>query len=227
MEHKNDSQKKPPYSELLEFLDMQARHHEWVMSERKMVTSEHKPQTTKHRSYAATVGRKEACMVCRKGNHPLRDCANLQGTTLEERWEIVKKAALCRNCLKPGHIASKCRKLPMCKRCNKYHHTLLQMEIASKTEGTNKVPKDVTYVASSKGTNEVLLMTCRVEVTAPDSTVTQARALLDCAATTSLITEFLANKLLLPWQSSNHKIKGLAGFNVRPRGTVKFKVGGV
>ena len=70
-------------------------------------------------------------------------------------------------------------------------------------------------------------MTCRVEVTAPDSSVTQARALLDCAASTSLITERLANKLRLPRQHSNHKIKGVAGFDVRPRGTVKFKVAGV
>ena len=70
-------------------------------------------------------------------------------------------------------------------------------------------------------------MTCRVEVTAPDNTVTQARALLDCAASTSLITERLANKLRLPRQRSSHKIKGVAGFDVRPRGTVKFKVAGV
>ena len=57
------------------------------------------------------------------------------------------------------------------------------------------VPKDVTYAASSRGSKEVLLMTCRIEVTAPNSSITQARALLDCAASTSLITERLANKL--------------------------------
>ena len=164
---------------------MQARHHESVTPERKPVTSEHKPQTTTHRSYATTVGREEACVACRKGNHPLGECAKFQGATREERWEIVKRAAWCKNCLKPGHIARMCRKLPMCKRCNKYHHTLLHMETAPKTEGTNKVPKDVTYAAPSKGKKEVLLMTCRVEVTAPDSSVIQARALLDCAASTS------------------------------------------
>ena len=69
-------------------------------------------------------------------------------------------------------------------------------------------------------------MTCRVDVTAPDSSVTQAKALLDCAASTSLITERLANKLRLPRQRSHYKISGVAGFNVRPRGTVKIKVAG-
>ena len=128
MEHSNNSQKTPPYSELLEFLHMQARHHESVVPERKPVTAEHKPQTTTHRSYAATVGREEACVACRKEKHPLGDCATFQGATQEERWEIINKAALFKNCLKPGHIASTCRKLPMCIKCNKYHLTLLHMD---------------------------------------------------------------------------------------------------
>lgn len=70
-------------------------------------------------------------------------------------------------------------------------------------------------------------MTCRVEVTASDSSITHARVLLDCAASTSLNTEQLANKLRLPWQPSNQKIKGVAGFNVQNRGTIKFKGAGV
>ena len=36
-------------------------------------------------------------------------------------------------------------------------------------------------------------MTCEVQVMAPGSSVLQARALLDCAALTSLITEYLAH----------------------------------
>ena len=82
------------------------------------------------------------------------------------------------------------------------------------TEGTNKVPKEITYVASSKGSKKMLLMTCRVDVTAPDGSVTQARVLLDCEALTSLIMERLANKLCLPRQRSNYNIKGIAGFNI-------------
>ena len=48
MEYSNDSQKTPPYSDLFNFLDLQARHF-------KSVTSEWKPQATTHRSYAATL----------------------------------------------------------------------------------------------------------------------------------------------------------------------------
>ena len=63
LECSNDSQMMPPYSELLKFLDMQARHFE-------SVTSERKPLTTTHRSYAATV--EKECVACGKGrNYPL------------------------------------------------------------------------------------------------------------------------------------------------------------
>ena len=70
-------------------------------------------------------------------------------------------------------------------------------------------------------------MTSRVKVIAPDGSVMQARALLDCAALTSLVTEHLAQKLHLPRCRSNFTINGVAGIDVRPRGTVSFKVAGV
>ena len=84
MEHSNHSQKTPPYSEVLEFLNMQARHHESVtskhkpvkserkpvMSERKPVTSERKSQTTTHRPYARQlVARKRAWCAGKETTH--------------------------------------------------------------------------------------------------------------------------------------------------------------
>ena len=70
-------------------------------------------------------------------------------------------------------------------------------------------------------------MTCQVKVTAPDGSIMQTRALLDCAALTSLITKRLVQHLQLPCCHSNFKINGVAGTDVRPRGTVSFKVAGV
>ena len=218
MEYSNDSKTTPPHEELLKFLDSQAQHHESVSSERK-------PQTTTHRSYAAVV--EDSCAVCGRENHPLAGCSQFQRMTREERWDIVKREARCKNCLKVGHRASRCRAPPMCKRCNKYHHALLHIEAEFKEEDTENVDRDVTYVAPSKGGEEVLLMTCRVKVITPDGTVTQARALLDSAASTSLITERFANKLRLPRRHSNRHIKGVGGVNVRSKGAVKFKVAGV
>ena len=70
-------------------------------------------------------------------------------------------------------------------------------------------------------------MTCRVKVRASDGSVTQARALLDCAASTSLVRERLAQRLHFPPRHSNFTINGVAGCSVRPNGTVSFKVAGV
>ena len=70
-------------------------------------------------------------------------------------------------------------------------------------------------------------MTCRVLVISFDGSVIQARALLDCAATTSFITERLAQKLHLPRCTSKFNINGIAGLNVRPSETVSFNVAGV
>ena len=87
-------------------------------------------------------------------------------------------------------------------KCHKYHHTLLHIEAGPKKEGVKtertKVSRDMTYEAPTKRSEEVLLMTCRVEVMAPDGSGTQARALLDCAASTSLIMECFAKSCLYP-----------------------------
>ena len=107
MEYSNDFQTTHPYSKLLKFLDMQASHFESVTSEQKL-------QTTKSRSYAVTV--KKECIVCgRGGKHPLGACSKFQGMAREEQWDMVEKGSLCKNCLNPGHIVSKCRAPPMYK----------------------------------------------------------------------------------------------------------------
>ena len=63
---------------------------------------------------------------------------------------LVKKAALCKNCLKLGHIASKCHTPLISEKCHKYHHALLHVEADPRTEGTKKVSEDVTYAPPSK-----------------------------------------------------------------------------
>ena len=97
----------------------------------------------------------------------------------------------------------------------------------AKSEETKEIKKDLTYATPSHG-GEVLLMTCRVKVIAPYGSVTQARALLDCAASTSLITERLAQQLRgYPDTVVTSQINCVAGIDVHPRGTVNFKVTGV
>ena len=76
-----------------------------------------------------------------------------------------KRDVRCKNYLKPGHMASKSLASPMCKKCWKYHHSLLHIEPIPKTKETKK--NHLTYAAPSQG-GKVLLMTCCVKVIAPD-----------------------------------------------------------
>ena len=143
MEYSNDSQTTPPYFELLEFLDMQAQYFESVSSERK-------PLMTMHRSYKATVERE--CMACGKGgNHALGTCRKFQGKSREKQWVVIKKAALCNNCLSQSTLWASVAHVQCAMEDN-------SMEDDPKMEKTKKVCKEVTYVAPSKRTEEVLLM---------------------------------------------------------------------
>ena len=169
IEYSNDSQKTPPCFDILEFLDMQARQFESVSSGKKL-------QPTTYGSYMVIV--EEACVACRTGNHLSGSCSKFQGMEREEaETQLINKGALYKNCLNSGHIASRCHTPPMCKKCGKYHYTLLHIVVDLKTERTKKVSNDVTYTAPSRRDEEVLLMTCQVEVIAPDGSVAQARAL--------------------------------------------------
>ena len=102
MEHSNDSTKTPPYADLLRFMDLQAQHFESALFELKT-------QTTAYRFYTVV---EEACVACGKGNHPLGNCPKFQSATHEEGWDLVTSNVRCKNCLKQGHIASKCRAAP-------------------------------------------------------------------------------------------------------------------
>ena len=59
-----------------------------------------------------------------------------------------------------------------------YHHALLHINADLKTEVTEMVIKDMTFAAPSNQSEEVLIMTYQVEVTAADGSATLGRALL-------------------------------------------------
>ena len=59
--------------------------------------------------------------------------------------------------------------------------------------------------------SSVLLMTCQVVVEALDGHITRARALRDCASSTSFVTERLAQQLQLPRRRQRVQVAGIGG----------------
>ena len=66
------------------------------------------------------------CPVCNAA-HPLAKCKIFIEKNLEERLQVMRKAQLCHNCFKYGHIAVGCLARSTCEvqGCKGRHHTLL------------------------------------------------------------------------------------------------------
>ena len=63
------------------------------------------------------------CQACGQGQHGLARCARYHQMKVEDRWEVVKKAGLCFQCLGP-HRVRNCRS-KRCPFCSGQHHTSL------------------------------------------------------------------------------------------------------
>ena len=144
-------------------------------------------------SYAISTD--DACLACKKRGHQIHTCSLFKGRTLEDRMSVVKGVGLCMNCLRAGHIADKCRSPSMCRKCTRHHHTLLHRDADNSTQNKpdNTEAKEEAHVASLSITEQVLLMTCKVKVTAPNGSSSIARALIDPWSATSFLHERMLN----------------------------------
>ena len=61
--------------------------------------------------------------------------------------------------------------------------------------------------------SSLLLMTCRILVSAPDGSMVEARALLDNASSASFISERLVQSLCLPRTRQNVRVSGIGGMS--------------
>ena len=144
MEFSNDSQATPQHSNLPKFLNLHTQDFESMPSKQKL-------QATILKSYVAAV--EEACEeVCsmNRESHPLASCNLFQDMTRKEKWDVLKRSARFKNCLKFGHMASKCHALQMYKKCHNYHHNLLHVEANLNPKDPKEPGENMKYVAPSK-----------------------------------------------------------------------------
>lgn len=111
-----------------------------------------------------------------------------------------------------------------CRKCQKPHHTLLHLEVQNDTSSNSPSLSQVQWNTAVKLKSGILLMTCRVLVTAPDGSTAEARALLDNASSASFVSEWLAQSLSRSFRSKclslgsdlSHKtpIQSIANFKI-------------
>ena len=89
--------------------------------------------------------------------------------------------------------------------------------------------KEEAHVAALSVSEQVLLMTCKVKVTAPNGSSTIARALIDPGSSTSFVHvhERIAQLVHLPRIKKNVMVEGVGGTTTPTRGSVWFQVSGV
>ena len=230
--HTQEVSKVPHYMDILEFIDLRARASEAVLREAPKRHSQPAPRTNSaliSTSYVANVD--TACMSCGVGKHPLYVCRKFKSVSPGQRMNLVREHQLCFNCLQSGHFAPQCPSDRKCGECRRPHHTLLhshfERDSAGKTASLDKkqsVPaktEDPSAPSASHsshlscpnsgGQRSALMMTCQIAVMTSDGHVTRARALLDCASSTSFVTERLAQRLQLPRQRQRIRVAGIGG----------------
>ena len=112
-------------------------------------------------------------------------------------------------------MAYKCRANPACRKCRKARPTTLLQVDSSKVpeKPTKETDNNVTHVPQPRKRKQVLLVTCKANITGPDGSVVQVRLFLDPRAACSFVTERLAQQLKLPRRKDNSLIAGIAGVN--------------
>ena len=111
----------------------------------------------------------DTCLAYKKRGHQIHTCSVFKGWMFADRISLVRELGLCMNCLRKVHMAENCRAPVMCKKCTKHHHTLLHREADCLTQRKPEEDgKEETHVAALSVSEQVLLMTCKVKVTAAD-----------------------------------------------------------
>lgn len=66
------------------------------------------------------------CRICNRP-HPLRTCRKFLSMNVTDRIRAVRSNKYCGNCLAHDHSQGTCFTKHGCRKCNKFHHTLLHL----------------------------------------------------------------------------------------------------
>ena len=175
----------PHYQHLLDFINLRTLASEALCAAPKKQTQPSRKPHSRVTSYATSSDVDNSCVVCKTKKHPPYIYTKFKAMSPEDKMQVVKVNCLCTNCLGGGHFKNQVHK---CKVCQKPHHTLLHSEAQNKASprfqdrATTQADTPVGSHAATRLKSDVLLMTCRVLITAPDGLTVEARALLDNAS---------------------------------------------
>lgn len=204
----------PSYDELIDFLKDRSRVLQKLSSHAQPSQTQPVAKSKQQKVFVQT--NKDTCPCC-SGSHNIYKCESFKKLSIPERFEKVKRAGLCFNCLRAGHRTMDCKTDKQCKTCSKRHHSYLHNERVEDPKKPNdsshpKNPAQETKIEPDSGnpveartvtcctqtkmaTKQIFLSTAKVLVSGSGNVTTTCRALLDCCSESNLITKKLAEKL--------------------------------
>ena len=223
--HSQSKAEVPHYQELLTFIDLRAQASEGsatATAASKRVRNEPAPPKrtpATGRSVASFASNHDTvsspCILCQNEKHPLYVCPKFKPLSHDQKVSLLRDNNLCMNCLSSGHFVKQCKSVHKCRKCQRPHLTLLHVDkpTADKPTDDNPTEARVPSHPAVKLKSSLLLMMCRVLVSAPDGSTVEARALLDNASSASFISERLVQSLCLPRTRQSVRVSGIGGMS--------------
>lgn len=91
--------------------------------------------------HSATQGSAACCFLCKNVHEHIYHCKAFLELSPSQRYQIVKEANLCTNCLSSKHKWSACKSTRVCQKCAAKHHSLIHLQRNNDSDQTmNSAP---------------------------------------------------------------------------------------
>ncbi|XP_066583634.1 uncharacterized protein [Prorops nasuta] len=157
------------------------------------------------------------CIACKTGIHPLFRCDEFKGLPPHERFNLVKRAKLCYNCMR-SHKGKPCR-LSGCTICSQRHNTLLHLKDEPINNDANASTSDLRDPCPSQ-----LLTTAIVGIRDKNRLLVNGRVLLDTGATNNFISESMVKRLGIRVNACTKSISTIDGLNTVSIGSIPITI---
>ncbi|XP_075154313.1 uncharacterized protein LOC142227952 [Haematobia irritans] len=111
--------------------------------------SEYKHKPKDRRPATAYVTSHALCEYCQSQEHFISNCSSYLALPIPHRFDFVKTASLCINCLRKGHRVAACMSKSRCRECRVSHHSTLHNNFSQATAAPNTSSKLSSHPLSS------------------------------------------------------------------------------